>query len=114
MSPRRDWIRRLAAVGGLAVLAGCTGVAQIRIENASTVDYSAVSIAGQSFGDIGAGATTEYRPVRLRFRYATIRLTADGHRVTGQTLNFGSDKLTHRIDIIDLAAGHLAIDILRD
>ena len=87
---------------------------EIRIRNASTLDFTDVSVAGQPYGDIAVGETTAYKKVRLSFRYAALELTADGHRVTGQTLNFGADRFTYEIDIVDLAAGHLAIEVIPD
>ena len=98
----------------LALLGGCATVTEIRVENASPFDFEQVSVAGEPFGDIPAGATSEYRKVRLRFRYALVRLTADGVPVNAQTLNFGSKRYTHRIKVKDLAAGHLGVDILPD
>ena len=65
---------------------------EIRIHNASTLDSTDVSIAGRDYGDIAAGETSAYTKVRLSFRYAALELKADGHRVTGQTLNFGADR----------------------
>ena len=65
---------------------------EIRIHNASTLDFTDVSIAGRDYGDIAVGETSAYTKVRLSFRYAALELKADGHRVTGQTLNFGADR----------------------
>jgi len=98
----------------LAVLCGCTSVREIRVQNVSTLDYTDVSVGDQTFGDIAAGATSDYRSVGLRFRYAALKLKADGQYVTGQTLNMGAKRFTYRIDIVDLAAGHLAIEVIRD
>lgn len=95
-------------------LCGCATVKAIRIQNVSTRDYSNVRIADQHFGEAAAGETSDYRNVTLRSRYAAMETTIDGRRVTGQTLNFGADRLTYRINIADLAKGHLAIKIVRD
>ena len=75
---------------------------EIRIHNASTLDFTDISVAGRDYGDIAAGETNAYKKVRLSFRYAALELTADGHRVTGQTLNFGADRFTYEIYIVDL------------
>lgn len=101
-------------IGGMIVLAGCQGSVAIRVHNASALDYTDVRVADQRFGAITAGATSEYLRVRTRFRYAVVELTAKGRRVTGQTLNLGSDRFMYRINIVDLQAGHLAIDVERD
>lgn len=114
MSPRCRDLSALFTALCLLALCGCATVIEIRIQNNSTLDYSDVSVAGQPYGDLAAGETSEYRSVKLWFRYAVIRLTADGHKVNAQTLNLGAKRFTHRIDIIDLAAGHLAIEIVRD
>ncbi len=87
---------------------------EIRIHNVSTLDFTDVSIAGRDYGDIAADETSAYKKVRLSFRYAALEFKADGHRVTGQTLNFGADRFTYEIDIVDLAAGHLAIEVIPD
>lgn len=71
-------------------------------------------VGGQPFEDLAAGATSGYRPVGTRLGYAVVRLTADGHRVNAHTLNLRAGRFTYRIDTIDLAAGHLAIELLRE
>ena len=101
-------------VGCLTALFGCRTATEIRIQNVSTLDYTEVSVAGQSYGNIAAGATSDYKSLGLRFRYAAIGLTADGHTVTGQTMNFGAKRFTYRIDTVDLAAGQLAIEVIGD
>ena len=58
------------------------------------------------------GETSAYKKVRLSFRYAALEFKADGHKVTGQTLNFGAERFTYEIDIVDLEAGHLAIEVI--
>ena len=87
---------------------------EVRIHNASTHDFTDVSVADQPFGDIPAGETSDYMTVGVRFGYAALELKADGHRVTGQTLNLGADRFTYEIDIVDLEAGHLAIDVVAE
>ena len=101
-------------VAGALVLGGCRGPAEIRVENRSAYDFRQVVIAGQPFGDLAAGTTSSYRSVALKLRYAAIELTAGGQRVTGQTLNLGGRRFTYAIDVLDLDAGHLAIDVVRD
>ena len=87
---------------------------EVRIHNASTHDFTDVSVAGRSYGDIPAGETSAYKTVGARFRYAALDLKADGYRVTGQTLNLGAERFTYEIDIIDLEAGHLAIEVVAE
>ena len=100
----------------LTALSACEtegeGEIEIRIHNASTFDFTDVSVAGRDYGDIAAGVTSAYKKVKLRFRYAALELTADGNKVTGQTLNLGAERFTYEIDIIDLEAGHLAIEVI--
>ena len=98
----------------LIALCGCASAIEIRVQNASALDFADVSIAGQAYGDVAAGETSDYRRVRSRFRYALVRLTAGGYEVNAQTLNFGSRRFTHRIDIENLAAGHLAVEVISD
>lgn len=112
MSLRSSCLLPALAFLSAAVSFGCASGTEVRIENASTVDFTDVSVAGRSFGDIAAGATSEYERVELNLRYAALELTAAGKRITGQTLNLGGERFTYRIDIADLAAGHLAIDVV--
>ncbi len=97
-----------------AALSGCATVTEIRIHNTSPLDYADVVVGGQPFGDVPAGGTSVYRNVDVRFGYAVIKLRAEGRSVTGKTLNLGSERFTHEIDVIDLDAGHLAIEVVRD
>ena len=106
--------RLLVAVLVLFALNACTSVTEIRIHNASKLDFAEIEVAGESFGALAAGATGEYRPVTLRGRYAALSFTADGTRVTGQTLSFGAPRFTWRIDVVDLAKGWLDIEVVRD
>ena len=109
------WPRGRALLGLLLIASmGCASVAEIRIENVSDLDFAEVSIAGEPFGDVAVGETTEYRPVPLRLSYALVRLTACGYRVNAQTLNLGARRFTHRIDILDLEAGRLGVEIVRE
>lgn len=110
-------IRDVLTVLAIWLMAACgTGapVVEIRIHNASTLDFTAVTVAGRSYGDIAAGATSDYQPVRSRLGYVLVELTADGQRVNAQTLNLRAKRFTHRIAIKDLGAGHLAVEIVRD
>ncbi len=101
------------AAGCLLALCGCATSAEVRVENVSTDDFTDLSIAGQPYGDIAAGATSDYRVVRRKFGYVSMKLWADGRYMTGQTLTLGS-RFTYRIDVIDLEKRHLAIEIVRD
>ena len=104
--------RASVVVACCVALCGCTPVKEIRIRNISSRDFSNVRIANQRFGEIPAGETSDYRRVTLRSSYAAMEMTVDGQRITGQTLNVGSDRFTHRIDIIDLDKGHLSIKVV--
>ncbi len=84
-----------------AILAACCLVAlgdstaEIRIHNASSLDFSEVSVNGVDYGNIAAGATSADHTNGLGpFNYASMKLTADGRYITGQTLNMGADKFT--------------------
>ena len=108
----------LYAVSLLAALSACgteNGVViEVRIRNVSKLDFTSVSVAGQPYGDVPAGETGAYKEVRLRFRYAALEFKAGGHRVTGQTLNLGAERFTYAIDVVDLEAGHLAIEVIAE
>ena len=98
----------------LVVLCGCGSMTQIRVENISTRDFTNVSIAGQAYGDIAPGEMSDYKGVKLKFRYAALKLHVDGRYVTGQTLTFGAKRFTYRIGVKDFDAGYLAIDMIRE
>ena len=95
-------------------LNACTAATEIRIHNASTLDYAEIEVAGEPFGELAAGATGEYRAVSLRAGYAALSFTADGQRVTGQALSLGARRYTWRIDVVDLAKGWLDIEVVRE
>ena len=111
---KRRTARILVFVFALSALNACTAVTEIRIHNVSKLDFADIEVAGESFGELAAGATGEYRPVTLRGRYAALSFTADGTRVTGQALSFGAPRFTWRIDVVDLAKGWLDIEVVRD
>jgi len=113
-SIRSFGLMTVLTVACLLVLSGCGSARQIRVENVSTRNFTNVSIAGQSYGDIAPGEMSEYKNVKLAFRYAALKLHVDGKYVTGQTLNFGSKRFTYRIGVKDFDAGYLAIDMVRD
>ena len=100
----------------LGALAACGpgGIAEIevRINNISQFDFTDVSVGDQSFGDIAAGGSSDYVTVSTRLGYAVVKLTADGRKVTGQTLNMGAKRFTYEIDVVDLLAGQLAISVV--
>lgn len=108
----------ILAVWSLVALTACSTESdaeiEIRINNISQFDFTDVSIGDQSYGDIAAGRRSEYLPVRTRLGYAVINLTADGRKVTGQTLNYGAKRYTYNIDVVDLLAGQLAIDVIAE
>lgn len=101
-------------IGGAGVLLIGCGATEIRVHNASTRDFQAVTISGQSYGKIPAGATTAYKPVDLTLRYGLLKMTVDGTPINAQTLNFGSSRFTYRVKIKNLEAGHLDIDVVAD
>jgi len=85
---------------------------EVRINNISQYDFTDVSVADQDFGDIAAGGSSDFVIVTTRFGYAVVKLTADGRKVTGQTLNVGANRFTYDIDVVDLLAGQLAISVV--
>ena len=46
--------------------------------------------------------------------YAAFELKADGKRITGQALHLGAKRFTYRIDVADLDAGHLDVEVVRE
>lgn len=106
---------RITAIATAALaLAACAGTAEVRVRNDSGTDFDALTIEGVEFGNLPAGATSDYRAVPLRLRYGALALEADGKRITGQTLNFGSSKFTYEIDVADLERGQLTIEVVAD
>lgn len=110
---RLVWIAPLILVCS-TLAGGCRSAADVRIENVSTLDYRDLTVAGVPYGDVAAGEATGYRTVTLRFRYALVEMTIEGHRVNAQTLALGARRFTYRIDILDLDAGHLAVELVRE
>ncbi len=110
----RGIVSKLLAVACLVVVCGCAPLKQIRVQNVSTQNFTHVSIAAQDYGAIAPGEMTDYKNVKLKFRYAALKLHVDGTYVTGQTLNFGAKRFTYRIGVEDLARSRLAIELVRD
>lgn len=94
-------------------LCGCA-TTEIRVENVSRHDFTDLSIAGEPYGDVPAGATSDYRAVKRKLGYIAMKLLVDGRWMTGQTLTMGSDRFTYRIGVKDFAKRHLTIEIVRD
>ena len=102
----------LCFVWCVAALCGCRTETEIRLQNVSTLDFTEVRVAGTAYGTLPAGTTSPYRNVGLNFKHAALELTAAGHRITGQTLNLKAKRFTYQIDVVDAAAGHLAIEVV--
>jgi hypothetical protein len=85
---------------------------EVRIANVSQFGFTEVSISDVDFGDVPIGATSDYKTVRTNLRYAVVKLTADGRNVTGQTLNLGANRFTYEVDVVDLLAGQLKIEVV--
>ena len=105
---------RIIALLATALLSACGSTTKVRIENISAYDFENVSIADQPFGDVPAGAATDYRPVTLRARYASMKLWIDKRYTTAQALHFGGGQYTWRIAVKDQAKGHLDIEVVPD
>ena len=101
------------AVIGMVAFVGCQ-TAEIRIANVSSRDFTDVHVAGQPYGDISAGNTSSYKSVGMKARYVAMKVYVEGKYFSGQTLNFGSRKITYEIGIKDFDRRHLAIRIIRD
>ena len=100
-------------LGGLSACGpGSVSEIEVRINNISQFDFTEVSVADRPFGDIAAGARSDYVIVTTRLGYAVVKLTADGRKVTGQTLNYGAKRFTYEIDVVDLLAGQLTINVI--
>ena len=92
----------------------CASIVEIRIENTSLNDYNLVFVGDTFYGDILSGEISEFQPIKLNFNYTHLKLIIDGKRITGQTLNFGSDKFTYAIDLKNLEKRQLKIDIKKE
>lgn len=97
----------------LILFCGCTSES-IRIKNISSFNFTHVTVAGEPVGDIPAGATSEYVDVKLPFTYAAIEMTVDSVPINGQTLNLGSNRFTHEIDLLDSEKGRLDLKVIRE
>ncbi|MBT3502765.1 MAG: hypothetical protein HOB40_01880 [Candidatus Marinimicrobia bacterium] len=98
----------------LTIFSTYSSAKSIRIYNISDRDFKNVSIMKQSYGDIHAGETSDYKKVKTVLSYAAMKMTIDEKYVTGQTLNIGSKSFTYEINIIDLEKGWLVIEVVRD
>ena len=88
---RSLWRRSFPALlftAPLFLFAGCGSVlgtedqVEIRVRNASTIDFSSVVIGfpdqTEAYGAVAAQTATDYRAVERAFRYAGVQVTLDG------------------------------------
>ncbi|MHB1329619.1 MAG: hypothetical protein ACYC2K_15585 [Gemmatimonadales bacterium] len=69
------WVASAVASAGCATRAD-EGDSMIRIENASSLAFDAVTFAGVSVGPIEAGGRTDYRPVEDVYPYESVEVRA--------------------------------------
>jgi hypothetical protein len=64
---------------------------EIRVRNASNVDFKDVLIGGEKFGDIKQDAASEYRKSNAARRYASVSLLANSIPLETQPVVYGAD-----------------------
>jgi len=90
---------------------------QIRVRNGSDVDFKDVAVGGKKYGDIKAGATTDYQGVWEReSRYAAVSLLAGSQPMTitpsgERTSGDGLSRLTY---VLTFRGGQLSIGVEKE
>ena len=90
---------------------------EIRVRNGSSVDFEKVVVGSKAYGNIKAGATTDYQTWDVAYRYAFVSLVAGSEPKWIQPIDFvgeptlGSGYFTY---VLSIEQGQLNIRAERD
>src|SRR5262245_39305691 len=70
-----------------------TFATDIRVRNASDVDFQNVIVGGRNYGDIKRGAVTDYQTWPGAYRYAYVSLRANGKPMGIQPIDYVGERL---------------------
>ena len=107
-------IHRLALLGVLVLVTGCSAMQQVRINNQTGLDMTDVTLGGTSFEDIAAGEVSPFHTTSKTLGYTSLRMTIKDRVFTGQTLYFSRNPVTYRIAMKDFEKRHLEIDLVKE
>lgn len=95
----------VSAVTALFVFRNVPAGSEVRVRNGTEHAFRQVVVNGQYYGDIDAGQSTEYRNLRVAYRYANVRLLAGSREIrlspedyVGET-PLGSGKFTYVLNM---------------
>jgi hypothetical protein len=116
-------------LAGAVPLAGCGSVVgteegvEIRVRNASTVDFTNVVVGfpdeTETYGAIAANASSEYRTVERAYRYAGVQVTLNGASLALIPIDYvGEEELeggsyTYEVNLTE-NQGSLTLRLIRD
>jgi hypothetical protein len=128
---RSLWLRSFPALFAFPffLFAGCDSVVgsedrvEVRVRNASTIDFSSVVIGfpdqTEAYGAVAARTATDYRTVERAFRYAGVQVTLDGTSLALIPIDYvGEEELdggsyTYELNVTD-DLGSLTFRLVRD
>lgn len=108
----------LAALVGVVALRSVPASSEVRIRNNNAFPLQHVDINGQEYGNIGAGKSSQYRTLRVAYRYASVRLFAGTKAMQLAPEDYvgevplGSGKFTYVLDIVD--ADRIVLHVEKD
>lgn len=71
----------VAAVIAVFVVRAAPSSSEVRVRNNTGYAFREVVINGEQYGNIDAGKSSEYRNLRVAYRYADVRLIAGSHEM---------------------------------
>jgi len=96
-----------------------SGDVKIRIENSTSYDFKSVNVIPideeHQYGDLDAGAISEYYGFEKAYRYGYVKLEIEGREFIAQPIDFIGETLlddgeyTWEISVIDFANGYLSV-----
>lgn len=122
MAGRIPWM----FVAIVIALAGCdstkfdSATVYLRVQNASTTDFSSVLVdtgGSANYGAVSAGHYSEYRSMEIAYRYGYVKAEVDDSEFVLQPIDYVGEvpltpgKYTYRLTIVD---DHLALELLMD
>jgi hypothetical protein len=76
----------------IPALAYYSGPSQIRVTNATEIDFQNVAVGNILFGDLRSGASSEYQTFDIAYRYAPFELQSNGEKIEYVVFDYVGEK----------------------